>query len=116
MGGKTISALALCLVLGPIGVGTGRASGDVNKLKHIIVVMQENHSFDNYLGVLPYAQNAPYHKGPCAADDQSCVDGLNCERNKVNGKYECHSSNREDGDKGKKVFAFHSSDSCVRTD
>ena len=31
------------------------ATGDLHKVNHIIVVMQENHSYDNYLGVLAYA-------------------------------------------------------------
>jgi len=33
---------------GPIA----RAEGDPHKAKHIIVIMQENHSFDNYFGAL----------------------------------------------------------------
>ena len=28
------------------------ADGDAHKVKHIIVIMQENHSFDNYFGAL----------------------------------------------------------------
>ena len=35
------------------------------KIAHIILMMQENHSFDNYLGALPYAPGSPYHVGPC---------------------------------------------------
>jgi hypothetical protein len=29
------------------------ADGDLRKLQHIVIVMQENHSFDNYFGALP---------------------------------------------------------------
>ena len=29
------------------------ADGDVHKVTHIIVIMQENHSFDNYFGAPP---------------------------------------------------------------
>src|SRR5262249_55923746 len=52
-------------------------------LQHVIIVMQENHSFDNYFGVLPYAADSPYHSPPtpgsaCPADDARCVDGLTC--------------------------------------
>jgi phospholipase C len=32
-----------------------RADGDAHKAKHIIVIVQENHSFDNYFGALTYA-------------------------------------------------------------
>jgi len=78
-------------------------------------VMQENHSFDNYFGVLPYAPGTPYKRGPCRPDDHRCVDGLSCKRNAIEGSYRCHNSDRDDG-QGKKVFAFHSHDYCVRTD
>jgi len=54
------------------------AEGDLHKVKHIIIVMQENHSFDNYFGVLPYAAGGPYHTGPCEPEDHACVDGLTC--------------------------------------
>ena len=43
------------------------------------------------------------------------MDGLSCQRNPVKGTYRCHNSNRDD-DHGKKVFAFHSQDYCVKTD
>ena len=33
-------------------------SGGIHAVKHVIIVMQENHSFDNYLGALAYAQVA----------------------------------------------------------
>ncbi len=109
-----ISAMILSILIGLGAAKPARADGNLNKVKHIIIVMQENHSFDNYLGVLPYAPGTPYHQGPCAANDHTCVDGLNCERNPINGKYECHNSNREADQK--KVFAFHASDFCVLTD
>src|SRR3569833_1759025 len=55
----------------------------VHKVKHVIVVMMENHSFDNYFGALAYAPSSPYH-GPaaggagCDGGDHRCVDGLRC--------------------------------------
>jgi phospholipase C len=39
------------------------ADGNLRKVNHIIIVMQENHSFDNYLGALAYAPGSPYHNG-----------------------------------------------------
>src|ERR1700722_1393629 len=33
----------------------------LTKVRHIVVLMQENRSFDNYFGVLPYAPGSPYH-------------------------------------------------------
>ena len=50
------AALLLGLAAGPV-----LADGPLSKVNHIIVVMQENHSFDNYFGVLPYATGCPYH-------------------------------------------------------
>jgi phospholipase C len=35
------------------------AEGNLHKVNHIIIVMQENHSFDNYFGVLPYVAGTP---------------------------------------------------------
>ena len=48
------------------------ARGDLHNVNHVVVVMQENHSFDNYLGALPYVAGGPYHPGPCAPDDHAC--------------------------------------------
>jgi Phosphoesterase family len=82
------------------------AGGDLNKVKHVIVIMQENHSFDNYFGALAYAPGTPYHSGRfgCRKDDHACVDGLTCKVNK-DGTLTCFNANREDN--GKLVFAFH---------
>ncbi len=111
---KTILSLSLFLGLCSMGAVAAEAKGNLSKVNHIIIMMQENHSFDNYLGVLPYAVDTPYHKGPCDEDDHRCVDGLNCKRNPIRGKYKCHNSNREDNHK--KVFAFHATDFCVLSD
>jgi phospholipase C len=110
----TIPALCLALLAGLSS--SAHADGNLNNLQHIIVVMMENHSFDNYFGALSYAPGTPYHAGPCAAADHTCVDGLSCERNPVKGKYVCHNSNRDDAGHHKRVFAFHSTDYCVATD
>src|SRR5262252_2214890 len=89
----------------------------LSRVKHIIVVMQENHSFDNYFGVLPYAAGTPYRSGPCDDSDHACVDGLSCTRHPTTGAYRCHNGNRdEDMGNGKTVRTFHSADYCVRTD
>jgi len=89
--------------------------GQLTRVKHIIVVMQENHSFDNYFGVLPYAVGSRYRRGPCDADDHACVDGLSCTRHPITGAYACRDANRDQGQR-RAVTAFHSSDYCVKTD
>jgi phospholipase C len=84
------------------------------RVNHIIVVMQENHSFDNYLGALPYAPGSPYHSGPCAATDNKCVDGLTCTAS-ASGTLTCSNSNPE-ADGSLAVVAFHDPRLCVSPD
>ena len=55
-----------------VAIGCGGSSGPgaspsasptpqgLGNLKHIIIVIQENYSFDNYFGVLPYAGSTAY--------------------------------------------------------
>jgi phospholipase C len=85
-----------------------RADGDLRKVKHVILLMQENHSFDNYFGALPYAPHSPYHGGPCDRHDHACVDGLTCEEE--DSGLECENWNLDADARGgeRKVFAFHS--------
>jgi phospholipase C len=94
------------------GTLKGYAQG-LRKVNHIILLMQENHSFDNYLGVLALASGSPYHGGDCAPSDHSCVDGLSCTGNAKSG-YRCTNSNLDDD--GSTVFPFHATDFCVNTD
>ena len=61
----------------------GRVGAGLQNVNHIIIVMQENHSFDNYFGALPYAPGSPYHaprnaNSGCSVNDPACVDGLSC--------------------------------------
>src|ERR1700731_3549990 len=50
----------------------------LTKVRHIVVLMQENRSFDNYFGALAYAPGSPYHAGVCTSSDNQCVDALTC--------------------------------------
>src|SRR5882724_7389653 len=112
---------------------SAHADGDLGKVNHIIIVMQENHSFDNYFGVLPLAPKlntttgvplclGPYHNnnsatgssGGCPTSDHLCVDGLNCTRDAL-GNYTCANSNVED-DGSTQVFSFHDTNYCVAPD
>jgi phospholipase C len=109
--------LALALALVTVAAQPARADGDLHKVKHIIVVMQENHSFDNYFGALAYAPGTPYHTpgnaGGCRTNDHSCVDGLTCAVDQ-SGNFTCSNSNLDDD--GSTVFAFHDSRRCVIPD
>lgn len=87
----------------------------LNKVNHIIIVMMENHSFDNYFGALAYAPGSPYHTSSlgCAQNDHECVDGLTCGTGGEGGLV-CSDSNPEDS--GTAVVAFHNTSRCVVPD
>src|SRR5215469_2717800 len=105
----------LPLVLTLVCAVPAAANGDISKVKHIIVIMQENHSFDNYFGALAYAPESPYHpgQGSCSGDDHACVDGLTCTVN-GDGTLSCANSNLEDN--GNFVFSFHDPKRCAAPD
>ncbi len=57
VGASIFSALA---VSAPAAVaGTGSASAGIHKIKHIVIIMQENRSFDSYFGTYPGADGIP---------------------------------------------------------
>ncbi|MBV9182568.1 MAG: hypothetical protein JO356_14750 [Acidobacteria bacterium] len=95
-----------------LGWNRALADGNLKNLQHIIIVMQENHSFDNYFGVLAYAPG-PYHRGPCVDEDHQCVNGLSCTVDAV-GNLNCSNSNVDDN--ARAVSAFHELSRCVRPD
>src|SRR6266545_3822444 len=87
--------LGLAVLAALAGSRGARAEGDLHRVKHVVVVMQENHSFDNYFGALPYVPGGPYHPGPCKRNDHACVDGLACARAPT-GALACTTSNPDD--------------------
>ncbi len=91
------------------------AEGDLNKVNHVIIIMQENHSFDNYFGALAYAPGSPYHHRAegCRPDDHSCVDGLTCKVDK-SGALNCENWNVDDD--GSIVRSFHDPKRCAAPD
>jgi phospholipase C len=112
LGTAVASALSL-------GAATVRADGNLNNVNHIIIMMQENRSFDNYFGVLPFVPGSPYHnaKGSgrhraCPATDHTCVDGLTCKTR--HGVLACKNSNRQAV--GKRVRSFHDPRLCIGPD
>ena len=111
----TIVAVSLFFVVATIAtsVGRARADGDINAVNHIVIIMQENHSFDNYFGVLPYTSGGPYHPGPCRRGDHSCVDGLSCFPFN-HGKLFCFNFNFDQN--FRPIFAFHDNNYCPGPD
>ena len=93
------------------------ADGNLQKVNHIIVVMQENHSFDNYFGVLALAPGSPYHPsfGACSPFDHKCVDGLACFVDHT-GNYHCANFNPDADNNNSLVFAFHDPTRCTIPD
>jgi phospholipase C len=93
------------------------ADGDLHRVNHVVVVMMENHSFDNYLGALPYAPGTPYHPAQgttgCDGSDHLCVDGLTCAGSGAGG-LTCSTSNPDND--GSTVVAFHETRRCVSPD
>ena len=47
----------------PTASSTPVQTGDIHKIKHIVVIMQENRSFDTYFGTYPGADGIPMKKG-----------------------------------------------------
>src|ERR1700758_354933 len=109
---KIVQAGLCVLALPLLPVPPAMAEGNINRVKHVIVIVQENHSYDNYFGALAYAPGSPYHNGngTCAANDHSCVDGLTCTVD-GSGNYTCSNSNLDQD--GSTVFAFHNPSRCV---
>src|SRR5712692_2740073 len=103
---------AAALLISLIGPRSVLAEGDLHRVKHIIIVMQENHSFDNYFGILPYVPSSPYHPGPCKSEDHDCVDGLTCSSSGPG--LACTNFNLDDD--GSTVVSFHSRNYCPGPD
>jgi phospholipase C len=66
------SALAAC------GGSNTPAAGDIHLIKHVVVIMQENRSFDSYFGTYPGVDGIPMQNGVptvCAPDPRTkqCV-------------------------------------------
>jgi phospholipase C len=120
-----LAGVAMCLLLSCSGSGGGPATGSggappevgIHRVKHVIVVVQENHSFDSYFGALVHAPGSPYHapaagSAGCSGADHRCVDGLSCTAGA--GGLRCSNANLDDS--GRMVPVFHNPDRCVQPD
>jgi phospholipase C len=90
----------------------------ISKIDHVVILVQENHTFDNYFGALAYAPGSPYHQPTgrgdgCGAGDHRCVDGLTCQVDAAGG-LRCSNANLDDD--GSLVPAFHDANRCVQPD
>jgi phospholipase C len=118
--GSMLGALVLGSAL-TFHAATARADGNLMNVQHIIIVMQENHSFDNYFGALPYVAGSPYHSArgvgrhrACPATDHTCVDGLSCRISNQTGEIVC--TNRNPSASSGAIKAFHDPRYCTGPD
>jgi phospholipase C len=107
---KRLLLAGLTIVLGAGTPLVSWADGNLLNVKHLIIVVQDNHSFDNYFGALAYIAGSPYHSGPCAKGDHACVDGLRCSDG-GSGSIICSNSNLTDD--GSTVTSFHETKLCT---
>ena len=47
----------------PVGESLPPATGDIHSIRHVVVIMQENRSFDQYFGTYPGANGIPMQNG-----------------------------------------------------
>src|ERR1700733_12552718 len=83
---RTISRLlcAIALVIGPVVTFLAtRAVADeadhfstTTPIKHLVIIFQENETFDHYFGTYPFATNPPGEPKFLPADDTPSVNGF----------------------------------------
>jgi phospholipase C len=112
-----MAVVASALLLGPAPV---RADGNLNNVNHFIFAMQENHSFDNYFGVIPFVPGSPYHaahgKKGCPATDNTCVDALRCKVLHSTGQLSCRNANTGNMPSPRRIRSFHDPRYCTGPD
>src|SRR5262245_46503591 len=56
-------SLILLIPLTSCGDSSGPSEGGIHKIEHVVVIMQENRSFDSYFGTYPGADGIPMQNG-----------------------------------------------------
>jgi phospholipase C len=85
-----VAGTALLVVLAAAcGSSTTTATNGIHKIKHIVIIMQENRSFDSYFGTYPGADGIPMQNGiptVCITDPQTgqCIKPYH-DTNDING-------------------------------
>ncbi|HWX75023.1 MAG TPA: alkaline phosphatase family protein, partial [Solirubrobacteraceae bacterium] len=62
-----LGALASLAALGVAATAAAQPLQGIHKIQHVIVIMQENRSFDSYFGTYPGADGIPMSHGKPAA-------------------------------------------------
>jgi phospholipase C len=61
--GACLRLAVTAVVLLVAGASQARAVGGIHKIRHVVIIMQENRSFDNYFGTFPGADGIPKRHG-----------------------------------------------------
>src|SRR5450830_840747 len=75
-GGIVLAALVLPGAAPAVGATPVAGAATATPIKHVVVLYQENHSFDNYFGTYPNAANPPGEPALHAAAGTPSVNGL----------------------------------------
>jgi phospholipase C len=73
---SSLLTVTLLFIMTPASPAPTKAEGGLDKLKHIVVIFQENVSFDHYFGVYPHAANPPGQPQFHARPDTPSVNGF----------------------------------------
>ncbi len=104
-----VAIFTLCATVGSSSASEAVPRG-LDRVAHIIVLMQENHSFDNYFGALPYVRGGLFHSATaCDPGDHRCVDGLTCQ---LSAASDLTCSNWNFDGEGHRVTVFHLNQYC----
>ena len=72
---RVIIAAAILAVLAPGRAEAARLTG-IHKIRHVVVIMEENRSFDSYFGTFPGADGLPMDRGEplvCSFDPRTQI-------------------------------------------
>jgi phospholipase C len=104
------AVLATLLLVSALWPGPDRAQADalgIHKIKHVVIIMQENRSFDSYFGTFPGADGIPGLAGnpgkiPCSPDPKTgeCVRPFHDTSNRNAGGPHTTGAALEDIDRG----------------
>jgi len=121
---RTMAAAAIALVAvtvlaawAPAAQAAGSATG-IHKIRHIVVIMQENRSFDNYFGTYPGADGIPMRHGVptvCIPDPMrhTCVRPYHDSHDIDNGGPHEQGAYNTDYDGGKMDGFIRARESCT---
>ena len=86
----TATTLAACSSTSKTATTTTNSTAGIHKIQHVVVIMQENRSFDSYFGTYPGADGIPMQNGVptvCVNDPKTgtCVKPFHDSNNKNGG-------------------------------